>query len=204
MAADKQAIGFVSFAFTAGVNAVGYEGVACNLRNAKSGQYGGVRNFWMVTKVAAERRSAEVHQMGHKRQHDRPNRSSARAGSQSTRAGSAGAPPTDAPRAPQSATDRRAELMLGALAVGVLLLIGLMVVTVVINAWPSFSRERPRLVRIGRERRRTVPRDAGRHRAARTFDPLFPRMAADLGDGPDDRAVGRVRGDRSRPLPRSS
>jgi phosphate transport system substrate-binding protein len=47
---DKQAIGFVSFAYTAGVNAVGYQGIPCNLRNAKSGQYGGVRNFWMVTK----------------------------------------------------------------------------------------------------------------------------------------------------------
>jgi phosphate transport system substrate-binding protein len=47
---DKQAIGFVSFAFTGGVNAVGYNGVACNLRNAKSGQYGGVRNFWFVTR----------------------------------------------------------------------------------------------------------------------------------------------------------
>jgi len=52
VAADKQAIGFVSFAYTAGVNAVGYEGIACNLQNAKSGQYGGVRNFWMVTKGA--------------------------------------------------------------------------------------------------------------------------------------------------------
>ncbi len=47
---DKQAIGFVSFAFTAGLNAVGYQGIPCTLRNAKSGQYGGVRNFWMVTK----------------------------------------------------------------------------------------------------------------------------------------------------------
>lgn len=47
---DEHAIGFVSFAYTAGVNAVGYQGVACNLRNAKSGQYLGVRNFWMVTK----------------------------------------------------------------------------------------------------------------------------------------------------------
>jgi phosphate transport system substrate-binding protein len=47
---DKQAIGFVSFAFTGGVNAVGYQNIACNLKNAKSGQYGGVRNFWMVTK----------------------------------------------------------------------------------------------------------------------------------------------------------
>jgi phosphate transport system substrate-binding protein len=47
---DKQAIGFVSFAFTPGVNPVGYQGIPCNLRNAKSGQYLGVRNFWMVTK----------------------------------------------------------------------------------------------------------------------------------------------------------
>jgi phosphate transport system substrate-binding protein len=52
VAADKQAIGFVSFAFVKGVNAVSYEGIACNLRNAKSGQYAGVRNFWMVTKGA--------------------------------------------------------------------------------------------------------------------------------------------------------
>jgi phosphate transport system substrate-binding protein len=49
---DKNAIGFVSFAFTGGVHAVDYQGVACNLRNAKSGQYLGVRNFWMVTKGA--------------------------------------------------------------------------------------------------------------------------------------------------------
>ncbi len=47
---DKQAIGFVSFAYTTGVNAVGYQGIACNLNNARSGQYLGVRNFWMVTK----------------------------------------------------------------------------------------------------------------------------------------------------------
>ena len=52
VSADKNAIGFVSFAFVKGVNAAGYQGVACNLRNAKSGQYGGVRNFWMVTKGA--------------------------------------------------------------------------------------------------------------------------------------------------------
>ncbi len=56
---DKQAIGFVSFAFASGVNAVGYNGVACNLRNAKSGQYGGVRNFWMVTKGAPRGEAAK-------------------------------------------------------------------------------------------------------------------------------------------------
>ena len=50
VAADKQAIGFVSFAYTAGVHPVPYNGVTCNLRNAKSGQYAGVRNFWMVTR----------------------------------------------------------------------------------------------------------------------------------------------------------
>lgn len=47
---DKQAIGYVSLDFVAGVNTAGYKGVACNLRNAKSGEYGGVRNFWMVTR----------------------------------------------------------------------------------------------------------------------------------------------------------
>ncbi len=52
VSSDKQAIGFVSFDFTTGVNAVGYGGIPCTLRNAKSGQYAGVRNFWMVTKGA--------------------------------------------------------------------------------------------------------------------------------------------------------
>jgi phosphate transport system substrate-binding protein len=47
---DEHAIGFVSLAFTAGVNPVGYQGIPCTLQNAKSGQYQGVRNFWMVTK----------------------------------------------------------------------------------------------------------------------------------------------------------
>jgi phosphate transport system substrate-binding protein len=51
---DQQgaAIGFVSFDFVNGNWAVPYNGTACTLRNAKSGQYGGVRNFWMVTRGA--------------------------------------------------------------------------------------------------------------------------------------------------------
>jgi phosphate transport system substrate-binding protein len=49
---DEHAIGFVSLDFTAGVNPVGYQGIPCTLQNAKSGQYQGVRNFWMVTKGA--------------------------------------------------------------------------------------------------------------------------------------------------------
>jgi phosphate transport system substrate-binding protein len=52
VSSDRQAIGFVSFRFTTGVHPVNYSGVACNLRNARSGQYLGVRNFWMVTKGA--------------------------------------------------------------------------------------------------------------------------------------------------------
>lgn len=47
---DENGIGFVSFDFVAGTNVVGYQGIPCTLRNAKSGQYQGVRNFWMVTK----------------------------------------------------------------------------------------------------------------------------------------------------------
>ncbi len=50
---DKDAIGFVSLDFIQGVSTVGYKGVPCTLRNAKSGQYSGVRNFWMVTRGKA-------------------------------------------------------------------------------------------------------------------------------------------------------
>jgi phosphate transport system substrate-binding protein len=46
---DPNAIGYVDFKFTEGTYAVPYKGVACNLRNAKSGQYPGVRNFWYAT-----------------------------------------------------------------------------------------------------------------------------------------------------------
>lgn len=54
VSSNKNAIGFVSLDFIKGVNAVGYAGVSCTLRNAKSGQYKGVRNFWMVTRGAAQ------------------------------------------------------------------------------------------------------------------------------------------------------
>lgn len=47
---DPNGIGFVSLDFTGGVHPVPYQGVSCTLRNAKSGQYHGVRNFWMVTR----------------------------------------------------------------------------------------------------------------------------------------------------------
>jgi phosphate transport system substrate-binding protein len=46
-------IGYVSLAFTEGVHTVRYRGVACNLRNAKAGTYGGVRNFWLVSRGRA-------------------------------------------------------------------------------------------------------------------------------------------------------
>ena len=50
---DHNAIGYLSFDFIAGTHAISYQGVACNLRNAKSGQYAGTRNFWMVTRGKA-------------------------------------------------------------------------------------------------------------------------------------------------------
>ena len=55
---DKQAIGYLSYAFTKGLNDTAYQGVACNLRTAKAGQYPGSRNFWMVTRGQPSRRSA--------------------------------------------------------------------------------------------------------------------------------------------------
>lgn len=53
VSSNRNAIGFVSFDFVKGVHAAPYEGVTCTLRNAKSGQYKGVRNFWMVTRGKA-------------------------------------------------------------------------------------------------------------------------------------------------------
>ncbi len=50
---DKNAVGYVSQDFTPGTNAVPYAGVPCTLANAKSGQYGGVRSFYMVTRGPA-------------------------------------------------------------------------------------------------------------------------------------------------------
>lgn len=52
-------IGYVSLAFTEGLNTVRYEGVACNLRNAKAGTYGGLRNFWLVSRGKPSRAAAK-------------------------------------------------------------------------------------------------------------------------------------------------
>jgi phosphate transport system substrate-binding protein len=49
---DPQGVGYVSLAFTNGVHTVNYNGVECNLRNAASFQYGGVRSFYFVTRGA--------------------------------------------------------------------------------------------------------------------------------------------------------
>jgi phosphate transport system substrate-binding protein len=52
---DPHAIGFLSGYFaTSGVNRVGYNGVACTLSNADSGNYAGVGRFYEVTKGAAK------------------------------------------------------------------------------------------------------------------------------------------------------
>ncbi len=65
-------IGYVSLFFTNGVHTIPYKGVACNLRNAKSGQYGGVRNFYMVTRGAPDGRGEEVDQLDHPQQRGQP------------------------------------------------------------------------------------------------------------------------------------
>lgn len=50
---NRNAIGYVSFDFTRGTHTVAYRGVPCTLRNAKAGVYGGVRNFWLVSRGRA-------------------------------------------------------------------------------------------------------------------------------------------------------
>jgi phosphate transport system substrate-binding protein len=61
---DKQAIGYLSYAFTGGLNDTAYQGVSCNLRTAKAGQYPGSRNFWMVTRGAPAKGSAVARFIG--------------------------------------------------------------------------------------------------------------------------------------------
>src|SRR6201989_1557193 len=55
VATDKNAIGFNSgwYAAQKNVHAVAYNGVACNLKAAKSGQYPGVRTYYEVTRGPA-------------------------------------------------------------------------------------------------------------------------------------------------------
>ncbi len=65
---DKDGVGYVSLFFAKGAHAVAYKGVACNLRNAKSGQYPGLRNFWMVTKGNKPKLRNPVHQVGPEQQ----------------------------------------------------------------------------------------------------------------------------------------
>jgi phosphate transport system substrate-binding protein len=49
VANDPNGIGYVSLHFAGDVHPVSYQGVACTLRNAKSGQYPAVRRLYMVT-----------------------------------------------------------------------------------------------------------------------------------------------------------
>jgi phosphate transport system substrate-binding protein len=51
---DPNAIGYASFHFTAGLHDIPYQGVPCTLRNAKSGQYAGTRNFFFVSRGTAK------------------------------------------------------------------------------------------------------------------------------------------------------
>jgi phosphate transport system substrate-binding protein len=55
---DPNAIGYISYAFTRGLNDTAYKGVKCSLRTAKAGTYPGSRNFWMITRGKPAKRSA--------------------------------------------------------------------------------------------------------------------------------------------------
>ncbi len=47
---NPRGAGYLSFAFSSGLNVPAYKGVSCTLRNAKSGLYGGLRRFYYVTR----------------------------------------------------------------------------------------------------------------------------------------------------------
>ena len=132
---DPNAIGYVSLDFTGGLHTIPYKGVACTLRNAKSGQYGGVRNLYMVTRGAANGTGQDVDQLDPQQQrgavdhrHRVGSAALVSAGALASERTAEGPRPTGAPSLP-----------LGALASAVLLLIAGMIVFVFAKAWPSFS-----------------------------------------------------------------
>ncbi len=59
VADNPNAIGYVSLSFTDRTHTVPYQGVPCNLQNAVAGTYGGLRNFYMVTRGAPSGRVAK-------------------------------------------------------------------------------------------------------------------------------------------------
>jgi len=50
---NRRGIGYVSLAFTGGLNVARYQGVGCTLRKAKSGTYPGSRNLYFVSRGQA-------------------------------------------------------------------------------------------------------------------------------------------------------
>jgi len=59
VAGDPGAVGYVSLAFAGADNTVAYNGVACTLRNAKSGTYPGSRNLYFVARGRAKGSAAK-------------------------------------------------------------------------------------------------------------------------------------------------
>ncbi len=209
-APTKTAIGFVSLAATiaGGVHAVPYQGIQCTLPNAKSGQYGGVRNFWMVTKGPKKGEAAKFINWVPVRQQDGSVDHHLRAGSRSSdiRASPPSRPqtlPGDGKRARLShAQDTRLghgkdgpARRAGARRAG-----GCgarrdrgdarhgrdQSVAVVLA-------QRVAVVRTRGRRRRTVAGDGRKQAAAGTLDLLLPCLAADLGNAVDDRRGGADR-----------
>ena len=182
MGSDKQAIGFVSFAYTAGVERRRLPGHPLHARNAKSGQYGGVRNFWMVTKGAPKGEAAKfiawVTKPGNKTvrtivnsQLDRDPLKHCRAGAPTQR------PAGGHPREPTSAPSERSARWRSSSCV----LIAAMVVTVFIKAWPSFSHNGLSWFGPGGDVDTQLRAMQQADAAARPLALLLPRLAADLG-----------------------
>ena len=185
---DPNAVGYVSLAFTKGLTTSRYKGVACNLRNAKSGQYEGVRNFWMVTRGKPPGGAAEVHPLDPAQQ----------GGAGDHRHGlgaDSGArwPDRVSPASAPNRSDQRAELMLGALASVVLVLIAGMVVFVLTKAWPSFAHNGLAWFGSRRQRRRPADRHLQLAREPGQLRVHAPRLAAALRDGAGDGRRGRAR-----------
>ena len=185
--ATRTAIGYVSLFFTKGVHAIPYKGVACTLRNAKSGQYGGVRNFYMVTRGAPTGAAAKwinwiTHSKAAEQDHRHPVGAAAldEQPDGSQQRGAEG-PHRPARRASCSARWRAA----------VLLLIAGMIVFVFAKAWPSFAHNGLAWFGPGGNVDEQLTNIFNSPAEPERLRLHASRLAADLRDGADHRRRGR-------------
>ena len=183
---DKNGVGFASFDFISGNQRGRLPGHSMHAAQREVRPVRGRAQLLDGDQGRSEGRGREVHRLGHQPpQHG---------GREDHRDGLDTGLLRQAPRRRLGSSDRRAELLLGALAVGVLALIALLLVTVLVKAWPSFSHNgyvKWFFPGGDVDTQLTAIENARQGSGEAALPPA--RLAAALGDDPHDRPGGDLR-----------